>query len=96
MALAQWRIATAAAVVAVTMVVINAVLFVGNREVQIDLNARAQFVQQSMQLEGLFNEMVRALAELAVRNDDAQLKALLHDAGVTYTVTPAVPAGQAK
>lgn len=61
------------------------------------LAEQQQFVQQSVQLEGLYREMVRALAELAARSNDEQLRSLLQRHGITYNVnSPAVPALPAK
>lgn len=73
--------------VAVILAITNAALFSNNRLQQAEINGRAQFIQQSVQLEGLFNEMVRVLVELAARNHDEQLKALLQGVGITYTVS---------
>jgi len=75
----------------VILAIANAVLFSRNRADQIEINGRAQFVQQSAQLENLFNEMVRALAELSARNNDEQLKALLQGVGITFTLNNPSP-----
>lgn len=50
---------------------------------------RQQYVQQSLQLEGLYREIVRALAELSARHQDQDLRALLQRHGITYNVAPA-------
>ena len=55
-----------------------------------------QYLQQSVQLEGLYREMVRALAELSARSGDEPLRALLQRHGIQYSVnapaaTPAAP-----
>ncbi len=89
---AYWS-AVALGVVAIVLAITNAALFNGNRASQADINGRAQFIQQSVQLEGLYNEMVRALAELSARNNDDQLKALLQSVGITFSVNGA-PAAQ--
>ncbi len=49
---------------------------------------RQQYVQQTAQLEGLYRDMVRTLAELAARQQDDQLRALLQRHGITYDITP--------
>jgi hypothetical protein len=59
-----------------------------------DVNLRQQFVQQSVQLEGLYKEIVRALAELGARNNDSDVKAMLQKHGITYNVNAPQP-GQA-
>jgi translation elongation factor EF-Ts len=88
----EFRWTTALACAAIVLVIINAVLFTGNRSMQTEINGRAQFVQQSQQLEGLFNEMVRALAELSARTNDEQLKSLLQSVGISFSVNPPAPA----
>jgi hypothetical protein len=81
------------AVIAIILVLVDAVLFASNRSLQTEINGRAQFVQQSLQYEGLYNEMVRALAELSARTNDEHLKSLLQGVGITFTVNaPAQPA----
>ncbi|MFO1198010.1 MAG: hypothetical protein U1E86_13685 [Burkholderiaceae bacterium] len=72
--------------VAVILAITNAALFSNNRLQQAEINGRAQFIQQSVQLEGLYNEMVRALAELSARSNDEQLKSLLQGVGITFSV----------
>ena len=47
-----------------------------------------QYVQQSVQLEGLYREMVRALAELSARSNDESLRGLLQRHGISYNVNP--------
>ena len=59
-----------------------------NRGVQAEVNARQQYVQQSVQLETLYREIVRALAELGARNNDAQVRDMLARHGITYTANP--------
>ena len=59
-----------------------------NRGTQGDIGLRQQYVQQSVQLEGLYKEIIRALAELGARNNDQDVRALLQRHGISYTVTP--------
>jgi hypothetical protein len=95
----QFWLTTALGVGAVVLALTNAVLFSRNRTLQIEVSGRAQFVQQSAQLETLFNEMVRALAELSARNNDEQLKTLLQGVGITFTLnnqSPGQSSGSAK
>ena len=72
-----------------------------NAALRQDLAAQQQFVQQSVPLEGLYREMVRALAELSARHGDEPLRALLQRHGITYNLqptaaAPAQPAAKAK
>jgi hypothetical protein len=67
-------------------------LALGNAAQRRELAEQQAFVQQSAQLEGLYREMVRALAELAARSGDEPLRALLQRHGISYTAqAPAVP-----
>ena len=72
----------------VVLVLVNIALFLSNRSIQTEVNARQQYVNQSMQLDRLNREMVTALANLAVRNNDEQLRTLLAEHGITFTVNP--------
>ena len=67
---------------------INISLGTVNGNARSDVTQRQQFVQQSVQLEGLYKEIVRSLAELGARNNDGDVKALLQKHGITYNVTP--------
>jgi hypothetical protein len=58
---------TAVGAVTLVLVVVNCALFLANRSTQIDINNRQQFVQQSIQLEGLYREIVKALADLSIK-----------------------------
>ena len=63
----------------------STILGYNNAKSRADVNQRQQFVQQSVQLEGLYKEIVRALAELGARNNDGDVKAMLQKNGITYT-----------
>lgn len=74
----------------------NGVLFTQNRAAQAEVNARQQFLQQTAGLESLYREIVKALAELAVKNNDSQLLQMLGTQGINVSVNaPAAPAPQA-
>lgn len=82
---------------AVALAVTNALLFTQNRGVQAELAARQQFLQQTVALEGLYRDIVKALAELAVKNNDSQLLQMLAAQGINVSVNPtpaAAPASQ--
>jgi hypothetical protein len=66
----------------------NVALSSSNRSLQSDFGVRQQYVQQSVQLEGLYREIIRALAELGARNNDQDVRALLQRHGISYTVNP--------
>ena len=91
----QFWLLTAIAILAAIFAITNMVLFQGNRLAQTEVGARQQFIQQSVQLEVLYREMAKALADLAVRNRDADLSALLSSHGISVSVNPA-PGSPAK
>ena len=83
---------TVLAALALLLAVANMILFSQNRTAQAEVAGRAQYVQQTAQLEPLYREMVKALGELAVRNNDTQLRDMLAKHGVVVNVpTPATP-----
>lgn len=84
----QFWIVTTLAAASLVLLALNIYLLLGNRAVQKEVSSRQQFVQQSVQLEGLYREIVRALAELAARNNDADVRTMLARHGITYTVNP--------
>lgn len=82
-----WIVTTIAAACFAAMVV-NIGLGITNGAARTDVNQRQQFVQQSIQLEGLYKEIVRSLAEMGARNNDGDVKAMLQKHGITYNVNP--------
>lgn len=98
--LRTWQFSTLVtlAVAALLLAVGNGVLFTQNRVVQTEISARQQYVQQTVGLEGLYRDIVKALAELAVKNNDAQLLQMLSAQGINVSVTPtpaSAPSAQA-
>ena len=87
-----WLLTLLAALAAV-FAVVNMVLYHGNRGSQLEVSSRQQYIQQSIQLQGLYTEIVRALADLSVRNQDPELANLLSSHGVSL---PAAGSGRAK
>lgn len=87
-----WTLIGIAALGAV-LVGANIVMFLNNRSVQIEINGRAQYVQQTVQLEVLYREIVKALADLSVKNKDVQLRGLLIAHGISVTVNAPGPGG---
>ena len=91
--LKQWQfmLLTALAVVSLALVAVDIVLVSGNREVQTEVASRAQYIQQSAQLEPLYQGIVRNLAELSTKSKDPQIEQLLSSLGITFTVNPPSP-----
>ncbi|MEO7851916.1 MAG: hypothetical protein ABIR94_06620 [Rubrivivax sp.] len=84
----QFAVLTALGAGAVLLAIANAVLFTFNRDAQAEVNARQQYLQQTVSLEGLYRDIVKALAELAVKNNDQQLLQMLAAQGINVSVTP--------
>ena len=90
----QYWIVTILAATSFAAMVANITLGYNNGAARTDVTQRQQFVQQSTQLEGLYREIIRALAELGARNNDGDVKAMLQKHGITYNVnapTPSAP-----
>ena len=81
----QHRLLTAIGGLALVLVLLNGTLFLTNRSTQADVAARQQFIQQTVQLEGLYREIVKALAELAVKNGDNQIIQMLAAQGISVS-----------
>jgi hypothetical protein len=83
------------ALLSLIFVVVNIFLFLGNRTIQGEVNDRQQFINQSIQLDRLNRELIAALANLAARNNDDQVRNLLASQGITFTVNQPTAAGPA-
>jgi hypothetical protein len=86
---------------ALLLVVANGVLFTQNRSAQATLNQRQAFVQQTVPLEGLYNDIVKTLAQMGVKGNDREVLNMLAAQGLTVTVnapngesTTASPSGK--
>ena len=79
---------TAVAAVAAVLALANIVLYSQNHDTQADITGRVQYIQQSVQLEPLYREIVKALADLSVNKQDTALTELLARQGITVTFTP--------
>ena len=86
---------TVAAALGLGLAVVNMVLFETNRALQLEVNARTQYIQQTVQLEGINREIVGAIAQLAVRNNDDALRTVLSQHGITVTASAGPTSGGA-
>ena len=92
----QFWVLSATACVVLALVIVNMLLFRSNTGLQREVNERQMYIQQSVQLEGLYRDIVKALAELSVKNNDEHLKALLSSQGITFTASGQTPATSAQ
>ena len=74
------------------VIVVNIFLFLHNRSLQTEVNNRQIYINQSMQLEQLNREIITAIANLAAKNNDEDLKQLLATHGITFSTNPTAPA----
>jgi type II secretory pathway component PulK len=84
----QFNVVVLLAVVSLVLVIANMALFSRNRVQQQEISDRQLYVQQTAQLEGLYQQLIRGIAELSARNNDTALGAVLARQGITFSVTP--------
>ena len=84
----QFNLLTAASAVVLGLVIFNTAISTLNRDSQMDLAKRQQFVQQTVQLESLYREFVKSLAEIAIKNDDQEIVKMLAGQGINITSKP--------
>jgi len=85
----QFNLLTSLGVAALLLVIVNALLFTRNRNAQSELSQRQQFIQQTVPLEGLYRDIVKTLAEMAVKGNDRQVLDMLAAQGLNVTVNNA-------
>ncbi len=83
--LARWQFwVTTVVALLVAVTAGYAIMLAGqNRMASADLTLRMQNVQRAVQLEPLYRDIVKALADLSVRNQDKALSDLLASQGIT-------------
>jgi hypothetical protein len=84
----QFNVVIMLAVATLALVAANMVLFSRNRAQQQEINDRQLYIQQTAQLESLYQQLIRAVAELSARNNDAALGSVLSRQGITFSATP--------
>jgi hypothetical protein len=89
----QSRLLSAASMLAMILACGNVALFNQNRTAQGALAQQQQFVQQTTPLEGLYRDIVKTLAETAVRGNDRQVLEMLASQGLNVTVNNAASKG---
>jgi hypothetical protein len=95
----QYWLLTVIAALSLLLVIVDITMVNRNQALRGEVESRAQYIQQSVQLQVLYQDMVKALADLAVRNKDDQLRDLLTREGISITVNPpasAAPAAPAR
>lgn len=69
-------------------VVVNILLSLGNQSLRTQVGERQQAITQAMQLEAVHREIVTAIATVALKTNDQQLKSLLASQGINLETTP--------
>jgi len=68
------------------LVLVNILLMMGNQSVQTEVGDRQQFISQAIQLDNLSRQVVGAMANMALKSNDEQLKKLLMANGIDLDV----------
>ena len=71
------------------LVVINIILFDGNRALQAENAERQRYINDTVRLNQLNSQLIKVAAETAATQGDEQLRALLAANGITFEVNPA-------
>ena len=87
---------TAMGAVALVLVVVNISLTLSNSDLRAQVNERQKFINQSIQLSQLHNQLVRGLATLAARSNDQQLREVLEQQGISFTLGDKSAVGQGR
>ena len=75
------------------LVFANMFLMVSNQSLQRAIAERQQLIVRGLQMQGVAREVITAMANLALRTDDEQLKQVLTNHGIHVSVNP--PASRA-
>jgi hypothetical protein len=90
----EFWVLTVGAGLALLLTLANMVLFQANQRAQAEVGERGRYIQQSVELQGLYRQIAQGLGELAVSKDDAQLRELLAGEGLTINA-PTTPSAEA-
>jgi hypothetical protein len=88
-----WWTATGLAAISVILVIFNVIMVMGNQTRQAEVAQRQQFINQSVQLGRLNQNLVNLLAQAAVKNGDAEIQQMLTANGITVSANAPVESG---
>lgn len=88
--LSDWKflIVTVVALLGLAFASLNLSAQYANQQRQEEVAERQQFINESVQLSQLNTSFIQALAQLSAQTDDANLRRLLNEHGITFTVNP--------
>jgi hypothetical protein len=87
----QYRWLCALGALLIVLVAINIGLSEATRKLQGLVSARAQYLQQTVAIRDFYQDLARALADLAIKNHDDQVRALLEGEGFKLNPPQATP-----
>jgi hypothetical protein len=90
----QYRVLVWAGTAALVLMVVNEALVRANDSLRTRAAARQQFINESLGLSRLNNELVQALAKLSIDRGDRELREALALYGISFKNTPASATGQ--
>jgi ABC-type Na+ efflux pump permease subunit len=70
---------------ALVMVLLSISLFLSNRSVQAEVNSRQQYINDSIKINRLSNQLIQSLANLSAQTKDDKLKGLLSAHGIQFS-----------
>ena len=95
----QYWLSTALAVILLVLVIINIGFYQGNVSRRQEVNSRQNEIQQALQLEGLYREILQALANTTIGKGDnpgdKQIEQMLASQGIKVNAAPANSVQQA-
>ncbi len=80
---------TPLAVLILILVLVDVLLMIANDSVRGQLAGRQQIINQGMQMEAMYRQIVQGLGSLAMRTNDEQIKNLLASQGINVGDTKA-------
>lgn len=90
----QFRLLTGLSALALVLALTDIVMFSSNQKAQNEFSGRTQYIQQSLQLEPIYQGIIRSLAELSAKTNDGQIRNLLASQGINFTVNAGQGAGK--
>jgi len=81
-------------VLALILILTNISMFLSNRVAQVEINTRQQFVEESVRLNKVSNQLIQSLANLAAQTNDKEIAGLLSAHGIKFTIKTAVVADE--
>jgi len=82
------RLLDVLAILSLPLVGVNIYLVHINQALQREVSDRQQFIAQSVQIQQVTRDLASLLANLAVKNNDEQIRQMLTSRGITFSTAP--------